>query len=396
MENIRVYDGCTEHKHDGYDYWHPKVRVHKEEGVLQMSTSNERVKDGCTEPKHKYGVAIPILLPHHMRRDAKATLVNWQVEQLNKSTQTNSIERYRDGVTEHKHTGFDYWHPKARVHTHTGWSTNQSCDPTETEWNTNPADIADILIAMSGIQTHYNDIFGIAKQIADPVNCMTGTEEMTLEWAVAISKIRDVVVNIDMSNAIMRSVTVKNFEGDEVKFSNGRVYFTAGSRLHKAKLLLESGEAAKYVPYSTLADAAHLLYVLAGGAHFDLIYLPNGGHIPPEILVNEYGVSWDDLAKIPLGIPQDGETFTCPICGDRSFYAGVCQRCSDPCEGCRDDCDDCRGSYSVDAHDIADLRESLASVDGARTKRKEFEHGAILRMIKSGNWKKCRYMRGGN
>ncbi len=24
--------------------------------------------------------------------------------------------RAKDGVTEHKHTGFDYWHPVSRVH----------------------------------------------------------------------------------------------------------------------------------------------------------------------------------------------------------------------------------------------------------------------------------------
>ena len=29
--DTRIKDGCTEHKHEGYDGWHPVLRVHKEE-----------------------------------------------------------------------------------------------------------------------------------------------------------------------------------------------------------------------------------------------------------------------------------------------------------------------------------------------------------------------------
>jgi len=31
-EQFRVHDGCIEHKHEGYDYWHPYERVHKGAG----------------------------------------------------------------------------------------------------------------------------------------------------------------------------------------------------------------------------------------------------------------------------------------------------------------------------------------------------------------------------
>lgn len=112
---------------------------------------------------------------------------------------------------------------------------------------------------------------------------------------------------------------------------------------------------------------------------YDLIRLPAGGHIPVDILEGEYGVSWEIIATIPLGEPRDCNTFYCPICGESSYYFGVC--------------DSCR--CGVDENDeLLVSPEDIEKVDAQRVSMKEHEHHEILRMIEQCDWMRCRYMMG--
>lgn len=326
-----------------------------------------------------------------------------------------SVERECDWVTEHKHTGFDYWHPVSRVHNGNLIQTGRNIDTTRTAWDVNEDGVYDIIDALSGRQAGYVDRYGVTQeleqeygtQIAD----LRDIELFSYEWANALASVN----GIHTTEMLCRSgverrptdITVSNGSneyGESVKIHTDprghgwyEVTFEECTQIVEAMRFAEEHRI-------TLCDALHVLYVLAGGAHKDIVRLPDGGHIPPEILVHEYGVSWETIAKIPLGKPRDGETFACPLCGARSFFAGICDECrrhdpSDFCDGC-DGCDDndtpCKGftnaTKAFEAHE-----RKIREADDARTKRKEFEHGAILRMIKSGTLeRKCRYMRGGD
>ena len=338
---------------------------------------------------------------------------------------STSNERVKDGVAEHRHIGsdyLDYWHPIARVHKDEDQLTSP---PDQILWPVSVDDVYDIIYAMSGIQFRYVDSCGDAADILDAdymiQKHLIRHRFFSAAWvfnAAGIggikTEIRSRVWGKIASRVFESSFGTVEFIGGTSKFVRGTGYdlgetvltgciakFEEGSMLHKAKLLLESGEAAKYITAPNLGDALHVLYVQAGGSYYDLIRLLNGGHIPPEILHEKYGVSWDDLAKIPLGKPRDGETFACPICGEKSFFAGVCRDCvdgiEDPCRTCRlwDECG--RESDPCNELLLADKANDLIfAAEDARTARKEFEHGVISRMIKSGNWKGCRYVRGGD
>jgi hypothetical protein len=113
--------------------------------------------------------------------------------------------------------------------------------------------------------------------------------------------------------------------------------------------------------------------------YYDLIALPSGGHIPVDILEDEYKVSREIISKIPCGKPRNNETFSCPICGTKSYYAGVCDGCI----------------LAVDEDDVFIYSdEQLKNFDVARLDRKEKEYNEILNIIDTKDWSNCEYIKG--
>lgn len=287
-------------------------------------------------------------------------------------------ERVRDGTTEHRHPERDYWHPADRAH-------NQCVrppappDPTQTMWEIVDDDMVyDIIEAMR-----------YASPNADRENDPAGvTEEMfSAEWCAAVSSVLALDVGILYHAGEVYRCKISSRYGD-VSFYPGQrsVEFEKDTRVHKAKGIIESGAAKRYVAYPNMVEAMHILHVLTREGYYDLIELPQGGHIPPAVLSAEYGVTWDIIATVPRGKPRDMGTFACPICGGRSYFTG-------PCNHCRGG-DLRQGEGDIPANE-AELQEKyIRYAKYVRDERKKLEHGMINEIIESGDWSGCLYIRG--
>jgi small subunit ribosomal protein S3 len=98
MKNIRQVGSIWEHKHDDMN-WHPMSIPHTaatlaDEEVIEKSKPTEDVIEDSV-------------------KDEKPT-----PESSNAVTEQN--QREHNGVKEHKHEGYDYWHPVSRVHKNEG------------------------------------------------------------------------------------------------------------------------------------------------------------------------------------------------------------------------------------------------------------------------------------
>lgn len=234
-------------------------------------------------------------------------------------------------------------------------------------------DIIDIIGTMSGAQRSYVDLFGDVIDIGvcvDALNNVFMSDVGTEYWAQDVSELLDRPVTITYRDRVPTRIMFMSGVGS-AEFVYDHVFFESGTLLEQAKHLIETGLAQKYVVDPCLEDAVHILRVSdPNDGWYDLVLLPSGGHVPTGVLKTEYGVSWETLARIPLGAPRDDHTFCCPVCGAPSFYAGVCDLCNMD-DGCCAKAEAC---------------------DRIRVERKAAEHGEILRLIKSGNWKQCRYV----
>jgi len=81
----RQVDGVWQHKHEGYDYWHPMARVHREE-------------------KYRF--------PPRPSFEDSDDFVN----EIVRVEGSDEVRRQVDGVWYHKHEGHDYWHSMAGFH----------------------------------------------------------------------------------------------------------------------------------------------------------------------------------------------------------------------------------------------------------------------------------------
>lgn len=280
--------------------------------------------------------------------------------------------RIRDGVEEHRHDDRDYWHPAARIHNPKHWGIPYKIDLIY------EVDDYDILDAISGNQTYYVNILGEYKDLSWTAQNAIKFDTLSVDWAIAISEIYNLETQITFRSGSVSSVRVSS-DRNGVEFTHDRVYFDPNTDLHDAKILIETGLASKYIDFPSLEGAMHILHVSEGDRHYDLIKLPSGGHIPVDILEENYGVSWETIAGILLGKPRDDMLFSCPICGSESYFSGACNRCR--YETNED------GTLVVSKEDIENVHQEWCA-------RKEREHGEILHLIKSNDWSHCRYIRG--
>jgi len=115
MKNIRQIGSVWEHKHDDLD-WHPMsvphpapaTKVVEEESVTAVEAKPTFKAESAAEAESTVG-AEP------------------NVETVEKPVDSPDIElpegeqtRINDGVEEHKHEGYDYWHPSSRMHKNKG------------------------------------------------------------------------------------------------------------------------------------------------------------------------------------------------------------------------------------------------------------------------------------
>ncbi|MDF1557181.1 MAG: 30S ribosomal protein S3 [ANME-2 cluster archaeon] len=98
MTNIRQVGSIWEHRHDNMD-WHPMSRPHTSPAVTEPEVTVE------TQPEAQ---------PQEVEA-TKATPVE-TAAQPDTETPVGEQVRVHNGVEEHKHDGYDYWHPVKRMH----------------------------------------------------------------------------------------------------------------------------------------------------------------------------------------------------------------------------------------------------------------------------------------
>jgi len=280
--------------------------------------------------------------------------------------------RTKDGVSEHRHTGCDYWHPAARLH-NLHHAKMHGFDVEQVIWGDESEEcINGIVDALHFNQDSYVDMKGAEVIMRNPLWRMSNVG--TPEWFAAVS-IAGVQVDVIYRSGKVSRMRLSSYRSG-VDIVRRNVQYDRNCPLHDAKQLIESGLAGMYIDNPTLMDAMHILHVSdisIGARHYDLVRLPNGMHVPVDVLEEEYGVSWETMARIPMGEPRDDCTFRCPMCGDKSYYAGVCISCD---EGDR-------GSVAY----LFRLRYTK-DVDECR------KHEEVSRIIESDDWVCCRYMNG--
>ncbi|MCL7414284.1 MAG: 30S ribosomal protein S3 [ANME-2 cluster archaeon] len=99
MTNIRQVGSIWEHRHDDMD-WHPMSRPHD----TPAASKPEEVVEAESTKEIEVTDAIP------------AETVAGTAAQPEGETQVSEQTRINNDVEEHKHEGYDYWHPSKRVH----------------------------------------------------------------------------------------------------------------------------------------------------------------------------------------------------------------------------------------------------------------------------------------
>ena len=92
------------------------------------------------------------------------------------------------------------------------------------------------------------------------------------------------------------------------------------------------------VEYLTPEELKEIIVMAAieGDPYYDLVEVTwkdgRTGHIPvPFFLDMEGGQGFEFISQIPVSFKiRDEKFFTCPECGERGFFAGLCGSCEEP------------------------------------------------------------------
>lgn len=106
MKNIRQVGSIWEHRHDDHD-WHPMSVPHPAQ-VKAEETVEKTVEEPVAEPEEK---TVEELAETPAEEAVEEAAAPKEVE-APEGEQT----RVHEGVEEHKHDDYDYWHPVSRVH----------------------------------------------------------------------------------------------------------------------------------------------------------------------------------------------------------------------------------------------------------------------------------------
>ena len=113
MKNIRQVGSVWEHKHDELD-WHTMSVPHPAPAAVPATEVAEEEPVTAVEAKPTVETE-PTVGAEPIVETVETSVVSPDIE-LPEGEQT----RINDGVEEHKHEGYDYWHPSSRTHKNKG------------------------------------------------------------------------------------------------------------------------------------------------------------------------------------------------------------------------------------------------------------------------------------
>ena len=131
MKNIRQVGSVWEHKHDDLD-WHtmsvphpapamvPATEVAEEEPETAVEAKPTVEAESTAEAESTVEVESTIETEPTVGVEPIVETVETPVEPLDIELPEGEQTRINDGVEEHKHEGYDYWHPSSRIHKNKG------------------------------------------------------------------------------------------------------------------------------------------------------------------------------------------------------------------------------------------------------------------------------------
>ena len=254
-------------------------------------------------------------------------------------------------------------------------------NPMQTAWDMNKDSIMSVIEAMSGVQAKYVDLSGKTQELpddesvyGDPISALNEFKLFSFEWANALasvkgirttsmlcrSGVKDRPTDITISSDNIGSVTIhtdpRGHGWYEVKFED-------------KSILIDTQRIAKR--YSVDMVTAMRICEQWNDYYCDLIQLPNGMYIPVDVLTEKYGIWKLTLAMVPLGKPRNAETFSCPLCKKKSYYAGICNVCRQKASAAQ-----------------------IAIYNAEMRIEKKSKHREVILLIRSDDLTQCRYIRG--
>lgn len=131
MKNIRQVGSMWEHKHDDLD-WHtmsvphpapaavPATEVAEEEPVTDVEAKPTVEAESTVEVESSVGVESTIETEPTVGAEPTVETVETPVVSPDIELPEGEQTRINDGVEEHKHEDYDYWHPSSRTHKNKG------------------------------------------------------------------------------------------------------------------------------------------------------------------------------------------------------------------------------------------------------------------------------------
>lgn len=267
--------------------------------------------------------------------------------------------RISNGVIEHKHGEYDYWHPAVRMHSESaGLNIGVSVDGNQ--------------IAYAATSQEVLMVFDTVSLDEIPDDLIEGLMDMDPEVIFEIGRILNVAIDVVMRNGIVRYYLIWSNLGN-VMISRSQVSYILDSELHHARVVYETGMCNAYMDRHNMSEIIRIMDICDGKAYYDLIDIPGDvGHIPVPILMREFDISWEILAKFERGDDRNDGTFACPMCGRGSYYTGLCQECE---------------FTEANAAEVVEINEKTLV-------RRAEKDRIIYEATKSGGWTGFKYMVG--
>ena len=119
MKNIRQVGSVWEHKHDDLD-WHPMSIPHPVAVAVPVTEVAEEESVTAVEAESTNEVESTVETEPTLEAEPTVETVGKSVDSPDIELPEGEQTRINDGVEEHKHEGYDYWHPSSRTHKNKG------------------------------------------------------------------------------------------------------------------------------------------------------------------------------------------------------------------------------------------------------------------------------------
>lgn len=115
MKNIRQVGSVWEHKHDDLD-WHPMSIPHPVAVAVPVTEVAEEESVTAVEAESTNEVESTVETEPTLEAEPTVETVGKSVDSPDIELPEGEQTRINDSVEEHKHEGYDYWHPSSRIH----------------------------------------------------------------------------------------------------------------------------------------------------------------------------------------------------------------------------------------------------------------------------------------